>query len=527
MNYNQINEAIIKVPEELLSKVNVYVSSVLAYKLQKFSERFSMLNNENTPEHEKQKIQNDIKQTIGKLQQKFGAKNISTATFSQLDGKNIRLDLDYDRFFNELNYKGITPEMVEQVKNNAKFELFIVGGSSEAAGSITNDGKIVRLMVHTGRLNGRNSLNTANAIMRTVYHECQHVVQDFAIKTIQNNKNPNKTNKQLDRGDNYGDAAQGYYTSGIEYTPQLGDVINTINDILERDSIGGVLDKKMNRAINNALVDAFQEDKTIRDFLGYQRKHNPDGYQKALKAIYSKVAPVYKQLQQNGVDYRYSDLEPEVLEANINVLATALQMMRKKSEKFTINGRQKGDDIQWLSLESKNSNWEVIVAPKSNGEYQVTFKHGNYDEMETLDSQSLLNFIGIITENTYFDADDVLTTFDSYVDKGKDLTEQNLLNIKERILNYAEFMKVPFDDEAGAEFSIAGLPLGLYLDEDNKDRLIVKDPGEELYFVLPPMKVINLLQSFVQGSVNNPNEAREVLLDFSSYIEKINKLRNI
>lgn len=527
MNYNQINEAIIKVPEELLSKVNVYVSSVIAHKLQKYSERFEMLNSQNTDDQEKQKIQNDIKQTIGKLQQKYGAKNISTDTFSKLDGKNIRLDLDFDRFFKELNYKGITPEMVEQVKNGTKFELYITGGSSDAAGSVTNDGKIVRLMIHTGRLNGRDSLNTANAIMRTVYHECQHVVQDFAIKTIQNNKNSLKTNKQLERGENYDDGAQGYYTSGVEFTPQLGDVINTINDILERDAIGGKLDSKMNRAINNALVDAFQEDKTIRDFLGYQRKHNPEGYQKALKAIYSKVAPVYKQLQQNGVDYRYSDLEPEVLETNINVLATALQMMRKRSDKFIINGRQRGDDIQWLSIEPKDSSWEVIIAPKRDGEYQVTFKHGNYDEMESLDSQALLNFIGMITENTYFDADDVLSTLDSYVDKGETVTEQNLINIKDRILNYAEFMKVPFENDADTEFSIAGLPLGLYLDEDSPERLIVKDPSEELYFVLPPMKAINLLQSFVQGSVNNPNEAREVLLDFSSYIEKINKLRNI
>lgn len=527
MKFDQINEAIIKVPQELLSKVNVYVSSVLSFKLRQFSQRLDMLAGSNTSDEEKQKIKNDITQTVAKLQQKYGAKNISADTYASIDNKNIKLQIDFDKFFKELNFKGITPEMVEYVKNNANFELHIMGGYSDNAGSVLDDGKIVRLMVHIGRLNARDSMNTTNAIMRTVYHECQHVVQDFAIKTIQNSKHVTKVNKQLDRGDNYDDGAQGYYTSGVEYTPQLGDVINTVADILERDTMAGKLDDKINRAINNAIADAFQEDKTIRSFLGYQRQHNPEGYKKALKAIYSKVAPVYQQLKENGVDYRYSDLEPEVLEANINVMATILQMARKKSDKFQINGRQRGTDIQWISIKSNTEGWEVIVAPKRDGQYQVTFKYNDYDEQETLDSQSLMNFIGMITENTYYDADDVLTTLDSYVPKGTDLTEQNLINIKERLIGDAEFMNVPVQNEAGTEFTIGDLPLGLYLDEDNPERVVLKDASEELFFILPPMKLINLLQAFIRASVNNAEEAKTVLLDFDSYISKINKLRNM
>lgn len=527
MKFDQINEAIIQVPQELLSKVNVYVSSAVAFKLRQYSERISMLAGSNTSSEEKQKIQNNIQQTIAKLQQKYGAKNISASTFASIEGKNVQLQLDFDRFFKELNYKGITPEMVEYVKENTKFELHIMSGSSNNAGSVSNDGKIVRLMVHIGRLNGRDPMNTANAIMRTVYHESQHVVQDFAIKTIQNSKHVNKINKQLDRGKNYEDAAQGYYTSGVEYTPQLGDVINTVSDILERDTMAGKLDSKINRAINNALVDAFSEDKTIRDFMGYQRQHNPDGYKKALKAIYSKVAPVYQQLQQNGVDYRYSDLEPEVLEANINVLATVLQMGRKKSDNFQIEGRQRGDDIQWLSIESKKEGWKVIIAPKRNGEYQVTFEYQSYSDMQVLDSQSLLNFIGLITENTYYEAEDVLSTLDSYVGKGDAVSDEVVEAMKDRIKADAEYMKVPFEQEEGNEFTLAGVPLSFSKDEDRPSEIIIKDPSEEFYFILPPIKVINLLQAFIRASVNNAEGAREALLDFDSYISKINKLRNM
>lgn len=527
MKFDQINEAIINVPQELLSKVNVYVSSVISFKLRQYSQRLDIIAGSNTSPEEKQKIQANIQQTVAKLQQKYGAKNISTDTYSNIDGKNVRLELDFDKFFKELNFKGITPEMVEYVKNNVRFELHITGGSSNAAGSVVNDGKIVRLMVHTGRLNGRDSLNTANAIMRTVYHECQHVVQEFAIKTIQNSKHITKINKQLERGDNYDDAAQGYYTSGVEYTPQLGDVINTVSDILERDTMSGKLDSKMNRAINNALVDAFTEDKTIRDFMGYQRKHNPEGYKKALKAIYSKIAPIYHNLQQNGVDYRYSDLEPEVLEANINVLATVLQMARKKSDNFQIDGRQRGDDIQWLTIASKKEGWKVTIAPKNSGEYQVSFDYKNYSERQVLDSQSLLNFIGLITENTYYEADDVLSTLDSYVGAGDEVTDHVLEAMKDRIKADAEYMKVPFEDEEGYEFNLAGLALGFQKDEDRPSDVIIKDPSEELYFVLPPIKVINLLQAFIRASVNNADEARKVLLDFDSYISKMNKLRNM
>lgn len=527
MKFNQINEAIIQVPAELLSKVNVYVSSVLAYKLKQYSERLDMLAGSNTSPEEKQKIQSAIQQTIGKLQQKYGAKNISTETFTKLDNKAVQLNLDYDKFFKELNFKGITPEMIEYVKNNTKFELHIMGGYSANAGSVVQDGKIVRLMVHIGRLNGRDPMNTSNAIMRTVYHECQHVVQEFAIKTIQNSKHVTKINKQLDRGKSYEDGAEGYYTSGVEYTPQLGDVINTVSDILERDTIAGKLDPKMNRALNNAIADAFQEDNTIRSFLGYQRKHNPEGYRKALKAIYSKVAPVYQQLQQNGVDYRYSDLEPEVLEANVNVLATVLQMVRKKSENFKIDGRQKGDDIQWLTIESKKDGWKITIAPKSSGEYQVSFTYRNYDERQVLDSQALLNFVGLITENTYFEADDVLSTLDSYVGAGEEVSDHVLQAIKDRIKADAEYMNVPFEDEEGYDFTLAGLALSLSKDEDRPSDVIIKDPSEELYFVLPPIKVVNLLQAFIRASVNNAEGAREALLDFDSYISKINKLRNM
>lgn len=527
MKFDQINEAIIQVPAELLSKVNVYVSSVLSFKLRQYSQRLDMLAGNNTTPEEKQNIQNNIKQAVAKLQQKYGAKNISADTFANIDNKNVQLNLDYDKFFKELNFKGITPEMVEYVKQNTKFELHIMGGSSDNAGSVVQDGKIVRLMVHTGRLNGRDPINTANAIMRTVYHECQHVVQEFAIKTIQNSKHITKINKQLDRGQNYEDGAQGYYTSGVEYTPQLGDVINTVADILERDTMAGKLDAKMNRAINNAIADAFQEDRTIRAFLGYQRQHNPEGYQKALKAIYSKIAPVYQQLQQNGVDYRYSDLEPEVLEANVNVLATVLQMARKKSENFQIDGRQKGDDIQWLTIESKKEHWKVTIAPKRSGEYQVSFSYKNYDERQVLDSQALLNFVGLITENTYYEADDVLSTLDSYVGNGEEVSDHVMQAMKDRIKADAEYMRVPFEDEEGYDFSLAGLALSFSKDEDRPSDVIIKDPSEELYFVLPPIKVVNLLQAFIRASVNNAEGAREALLDFDSYISKINKLRNM
>lgn len=527
MKFEQINEAIIQVPQELLSKVNVYVSSVLAFKLRQYSQRIDMLAGSNTSPEEKQKIQNDIQQTIAKLQQKSGAKNISADTFASLDNKNVQLKIDFDRFFKELNFKGITPEMVEYVKENTKFELHIMGGSSNAAGSVLNDGRIVRLMIHTGRLNGRDALNTTNAIMRTVYHECQHVVQDFAIKTIQNSKHITKVNKQLDRGENYDDAAQGYYTSGVEYTPQLGDVINTVSDILERDTMAGKLDSKINRAINNALVDAFQEDKTIRDFMGYQRKHNPNGYKKALKAIYSKVAPVYQQLQQNGVDYRYSDLEPEVLEANINVMSTVLQMARKKTNNFNIDGRKNGDNIKWISISSIHEHWKLTISPKSSGNYQVSFVYHNYEDEQVLDSQSLLNFIGIITENTYYEAEDVLSTLDSYVGKGAEVNNTVLESMKERIKTDANYMNVQYEDENDNEFILAGQTIGFYQDEDFPSEVIIKDPSEELYFVLPPIKVVNLLQAFIRASVNNTDEARKVLLDFDSYITKINKLRNM
>lgn len=527
MKYNQINEAIIKVPQELLSKVNLYVSSVLAYKLRKYSERMDMLMGNNTTPEEKQKIQSDIKQTIAKLQQKYGAKNLTPESYAQIDNSVIPLSINFDTFFKELNYKGITPEMVEYVKSYTKLRLHIANGSSESAGSVTNEGRVVTVMIHIGRFNPRDSLNSANAILRTVYHECQHVVQDFAIKTIQNSKPTSKTNKQLDHGENYGDGAEGYYTSGVEYTPQLGDVINTINDILERDAMQGKLDSKINRAINNAIADAYQEDGKVRHFLGYQRKSNPAGYQKALKAIYSKVAPVYHSLQQNGVDYRYSDLEPEVLESNIDVLATILQMLRKKSEYFKIGGKQKGDDIMWLSMISKKHGWEIIVAPRFKGVYQVSFNYEQYDEQQSLNSQQLLNFIGIVTDSTYYDAEDVLSTLDSYVDAGEDVSESTIESIIERMSSDAEYMEVPFKDLGNGQFNVAGLVLSLKIDEDNKSNIVFEDSSGELYFTLPPLKLISLLQSFIRACVNNTESAKEILLDFSSYIEKINKLRNI
>ncbi|EMX1381702.1 hypothetical protein AAGG91_002588 [Salmonella enterica] len=526
MNYNQITEGIINVPQELLSKVNVYVSSLVAFKLKQFSERFELLNSTNYTPEEKQRILNDIKQTIGKLQQKYGAKNISSQTAQQIEGKNVSIKLDFDKFFKELNYKGITPEMVEQVKNKAKFELYIVGGASDVGGSVSNDGSIVRLMVHIGRLNGRESLKTADAIMRTVYHECQHVVQDFAIKTIDKEKDSAKPNKQVQRPTDY-DTEAGYYTSGVEYTPQLGDVINLVSDILERDAIAGKLDQKVNRAINNALVDAYHEDNTVRSFLGHIRQKNPEGYKRALKTIYSKVAPIHQTLVRNGVDYRYSDLEPEELETNINVLATVLQMARKNSDAYEIDGRQRGDDIQWLTIKSKKQDWKITVAPYGSGKYSVSLDYKDFSDNAKLDSQKLLNFMGIITSSSYYEADDVLADLDHISDSGSEMTDEKARSIIESLIGDAKHFGIATTDEGGSKFSIAGLPLTIEPYEDDKTKLVLKDDSENLFFVLPSAKVLMLMQSFITACLNNEEEAKEKLVDFSSYIEKINNLRNM
>ena len=309
MKYNQLKESVIKVPPELMNKVNMYVSSYLYFKIKQYTDRLNIMLSSNTSDEQKQKIKQDGERTMQMLHQKYGAKNISSSTAQRLVDNAIELPIDFNKFFDELNFKGITPEMKQDLSQRLKAELSIKSrDTNNYAGHASRDFDILKIAVNAGRLNPEDFYNSANDIMNTAYHESQHAVQNAAIREIDDAQTKKKNdykevvNKQRELDPDYFNSSEKYYSSGVEYTPQLGDVCNLIANELEKDALNNKLNPNQNKAINNALVDVYMNDSGTKNFLGAIRKNKPDEYKRALKTIFSKSAEVYQNLKQNGIE---------------------------------------------------------------------------------------------------------------------------------------------------------------------------------------------------------------------------------
>lgn len=536
MKYNQLKESVIKVPPELMNKVNMYVSSYLYFKIKQYTDRLNIMLSSNTSDEQKQKIKQDGERTMQMLHQKYGAKNISSSTAQRLIDNAIELPIDFNKFFDELNFKGITPEMKQDLSQRLKAELSIKSrDTNNYAGHASRDFDILKIAVNAGRLNPKDFYNSANDIMNTAYHESQHAVQNAAIREIDDAQTKKKNdykevvNKQRELDPDYFNSSEKYYSSGVEYTPQLGDVCNLIANELEKDALNNKLNPNQNKAINNALVDVYMNDSGTKNFLGAIRKNKPDEYKRALKTIFSKSAEVYQNLKQNGIDYTYTDLPAEDLEANVNVMNSAYQQFKERPNEFEVEGTQRRGTASILRVYNKEHKWDITVMPNGNGTYRVRFgyNHGEYDETVTLDAKQLLQFVGIVANSSWYEQDDVLFDLDRISNDGEKVSTDDIETSIGKLMEEAEILNIPHEYQGGTTFSLLGETFTVEPYPEEPSQVLIQSSTSNFYIYLSLVKFLMLFQATIRAAVNNPEESIKILMDTFSFVGTMSKLRNL
>ncbi|SOK59128.1 hypothetical protein [Yersinia phage fHe-Yen9-03] len=528
MKYNQLNEAIIKVPPELLNKVNMYVASYLYFKINQYIERLSLFVSANTTEEEKQKIIKDGKNTMQKLHSKYGAKNISAETAYNISGKAIHIPFDVETFFSELNFKGVNPGLISLLKNKVKIELFITTNSNGISGSKERHGTFSHLVtVVVGRLGPRPSfLETANNIMSTTYHELQHVVQSLAIENI------NKYEKQLQRNDGYSDVHKDptdYYTSGLEYSPQLGNLIDYVSVELEKNTLDGNLNPDKNIAIKHAMNNAVQKNNDVRTFLISLYKKQPDQYKKAMKNVYTRISPIYDDFKENGLDYTFTELPSEQLEASIDVMKSVYKLM-SKNDNYKVKAFGKGlENITQLKIYKPQ--WSITLDKnqvRTDNYYISIFSTDpEFEEDEKMDAKQVLNLFGILSEISWYDATDIVDDFEVITGQRLEVNIESIYNIIESLQSDANAMNVQFEIISKLSFKLFDKTFEVSKVEGSNGKVDIKYNTDETLYVWSLKQFLIVFQLMIRYYISYPDEVLQILNDGGMYVEFMSKLRNL
>lgn len=536
MRYDQLQEGIIKVPPEILNKVNMYVASYLYFKIKQYLDRLDLFLPPNMAPEEKEKIIKDGKNTLAKLHSKYNAKNISAQTANNILGKTIDIPFDVEQFFNELNYKGVNPGLVSLLKGRLKLSLLMAQSQQGIAGSKEQSGNYSFLVtIIVGGIGPRPSfLETANDIMSTTYHELQHVVQAMAIKNISQN------DKQLHRNTGYSDRENGdledYYTSGIEYTPQLGNVIDFVNLEIEKSVLKGELNPDKNKAINDAIHTVAQSNSESRMFLTHLYRKKPELYKKAMTAIYKHVSPMYDNYKENGIDYSFTELPPEELEANVDVMLSIYKMLYKKSgfktqaygssldsiTKVEVSSINHSDNIDWTLSVTKNS------SAKDGYYVNIYSTEPEFEETEKLNSKEVLNLFGIISENVWYEASDIIDDIEFITGQRKEVTTESIRDIIQSLEKDASHTGVPFEITGDNSFSSMGHSFSVESVPDSKDKVDIKmDNDSKTFYVWTLKQFLIAFQLMIRYYSNYPDEVDSILNKDTLYVEIMASLRRL
>lgn len=295
---------IIKVPQYLLNIGYKYVGSVLLSLANK--QYLNLKQDPETNKNEIQKLYNFMKQ----YQSKTGAVVLSDQDLKKYQNGFINLKIDPDQLLSELNPKWANDPRVQEVINKLSLAMHIttkterdIGGHSHQVSSTRN---IVMVKVPTSFINVDTDriIYIMNYKIGTIEHEYQHTIQQSIIKTI----SPN--DEQLVRKDGYEDLGSSYHASGIEYGPQVKDLINMASNWLENNKDSLIHNK--NKDISSAVQYSMQhmvQGTIVNDLKNY--KHD-DRAKKAMKLIYKNLSDFYENKLHLENDSEFDDTEGDL-----------------------------------------------------------------------------------------------------------------------------------------------------------------------------------------------------------------------
>ncbi|EMR6005945.1 hypothetical protein WJW27_002645 [Escherichia coli] len=412
MKYSQLQESIIKVPSTTMSQINKYVASILYFKIKQFIQQYDIHIDAETRKHPaadkiKANVIAECKKTLNVLSSKYGAKNISSQSFNNIANQSVKIPFDADQYIKELNFKKISPEIIDEIKKT-KLSLVIANDSSaKERGSMTeisDNAYVIRINV---RLSPKEIYSSSMQIMSTAYHEAQHFVQSSVIKKI------NSKSNQLQVKKNYGKNHDEYLSSGIEYTPQLGNVIDAMQSEAQLLIDDNNLPQDPKEAFNKVLQLVLSRDDkyNARGFIISIYKTSQKKYRTVMSTLYKKFMNAFENIQANSAEHEEGPEED--LSVSVNEMKTLSDVAENSSYLETRLYGHSRDEITKIHSQSIEHGWEMIITkPSANGDtIVIQIRSDSENERNKMNYKQAQNFVGSVA-NMEFTVDEVVEFMD-------------------------------------------------------------------------------------------------------------------
>lgn len=308
---------IIKVPPNLIKQINRYVGSVvltLGYKAYKKINEYD--------QEDAQRLYNFLK----KFQQRYNASILSDSDLKHYSNSSNELNLDLNAIYDSLPENIKRNPKTKELIQNASMKLNLSSQETENLGSssVSGNHNSVNITVpenyHFDGLDASDISQEMLKPMNTVEHELQHSIQQLVLGKL--NRKDSQTEILSDYGETRGNDA--YYASGIEYGPQVKDLINEINQWMESNekSLTGNKKDDVSTAIKSVMSSTYKS-KIINALRNYKRDKRAN---KALKLIYMHCSKYYDEHIKNDiqVDDEF-DASEKSISQNINSSERSLQ----------------------------------------------------------------------------------------------------------------------------------------------------------------------------------------------------------
>lgn len=375
MKYNQLMEGVIKVPPSLMSTLNRYLASTICTMLYKNIELVQKVGTK-MPEKAEEQLKR-IKQVIQYLKQNYNAVILNDSTYNSILQSSINVPVDFPKFFSELNMP-----VTDENKNNiyrSKLSLtvrpYIADGSG---GSLSSDKDLTTFMIEIKcDLNlaplDENIFARAKDIMGSMYHEAQHYVQRNVLARINPNQKQLQSTSAVDQSstkEQYDD----YLSSGIEYSPWMGDLMNSIITELEiMKAHGDLPNEGLNKIFMGIITKLTSDDKkSYGKFLYKVYKKDPQQYKDTMKKLFKMVQPAYESIKNASELEVLGDLTQEEIPVDFDVMGTLFSELKPAVENDGGSFKAYGRSIDSITeIKIQYPNYIVSITP-SKDTYTVT-----------------------------------------------------------------------------------------------------------------------------------------------------------
>lgn len=404
MRYQQISEAVIKVPNSFLSVINKYVSSVLATQLNNSLSQVKVISDRTQKPELYTNREEEIKKVISMLNQRYGAVILNDSTYQSIISSPVKLNFNAEQFISELTMK-VTPEIQAALQKSVYLKVQKYGGATRGELNVISTGDctvVISADAETSPLDP-NIYARVKDVMSTVYHESQHYVQHVAIRQI------NSNDKQLQRSSNVTDQSSSddfdeYLSSYIEFGPTLGNFIDKIETTLEIMKANGTLgDDKYSTIFKKVLDEAVKKDEKYRAFLIALYKKSPDRYKLALKKLYTMTFKSFE-LIKNADDVEVlADLPYGEVPIDINPMQTAYDKLKTDYELKAYSKNGQISRLYKITIKiNPETNFSIETSDSEN--FNVTLLADSVHEEATINPGQVLSLVSSLMFRKVSDA---------------------------------------------------------------------------------------------------------------------------